>query len=105
MLRRLPERRNRYDQPNEKRRPRRGDEGRDPGVQPREREQPRLGAERGAEKEIGGTIEGQSLAAPITLLDKLAEDCEELSGELYGLRNRLPLGERCEVTITWPSSK
>ena len=48
MLRRLPERRNRYDQPNEKRRPRRGDEDRDPGVQPREREQPRLGAERGA---------------------------------------------------------
>lgn len=25
-------------------------------------------------KEIGGTIEGQSLAAPITLLDKLKED-------------------------------
>ncbi len=57
------------------------------------------------DKEIGGTIEGQSLAALITLLDKLAEDCEELSGELYGLRNRLPLGERCEMTITWPSSK
>lgn len=36
------------------------------------------------DKEIGGTIEGQSLAALITLLDKLAEDCEELSGELYG---------------------
>lgn len=26
------------------------------------------------DKEIGGTIEGQSLAAPITLLDKLKED-------------------------------
>ena len=37
------------------------------------------------DKEIGGTIEGQSLAALITLLDKLAEDCEELSGELYAL--------------------
>ena len=35
------------------------------------------------DKEIGGTIEGQSLAALITLLGKLAEDCEELSGELY----------------------
>lgn len=53
---------------------RRGDEGRDPGVQPREREQPRLGAERGAGQGDRGTIEGQSLAAPITLLDKLKED-------------------------------
>lgn len=26
------------------------------------------------DKEIGGTVEGQSLAAPITLLDKLKED-------------------------------
>ena len=57
------------------------------------------------DKEIGGTIEGQSLAALITLLDKLAEDCEELSGDLYGLRNRLLLGERCGMTGTWPSSK
>ena len=37
------------------------------------------------DKEIGGTIEGQSLAALITLLDKLGEDCEGLSGELYAL--------------------
>ena len=43
------------------------------------------------DKEIGGTIEGQSLAALITLLDKLAEDCKGLSGDLYGLQNRLPL--------------
>ena len=35
------------------------------------------------DKEIGGTIEGQSLAALITLLDKLKEDGEGLSGELY----------------------
>lgn len=57
------------------------------------------------DKEIGGTIEGQSLAALITLLDKLAEDCKGLSGDLYGLRNRLSLGERCGMTGTWPSSK
>lgn len=31
-------------------------------------------------KEIGGTIEGQSLAAPITLLDKLKEDGKGLEG-------------------------
>lgn len=37
------------------------------------------------DKEIGGTIEGQSLGALITLLDKLAEDCKGLSGELYAL--------------------
>ena len=37
-----------------------------------------------ATKELGSTIEGQSLAAPITLLDKLEEDGERLSGELYG---------------------
>ena len=37
------------------------------------------------DKEIGGTIEGQSLAALITLLDKLGEDGEELSSELYAL--------------------
>lgn len=36
------------------------------------------------DKELGSTIEGQSLAAPITLLDKLEEDGERLSGELYG---------------------
>ena len=35
------------------------------------------------DKEIGGTIEWQSLAALITLLDKLKEDGEGLSGELY----------------------
>ena len=35
------------------------------------------------DEEIGGTIEGQSLAALITLLDKLKEDGDELSGELY----------------------
>ena len=47
------------------------------------------------DKEIGGTIEGQSLAALITLLDKLAEDCEELSGELYALsRGIAPRGRR-----------
>lgn len=37
------------------------------------------------DKEIGGTIEGQSLAALITLLDKLGKDGEGLSGELYAL--------------------
>ena len=37
------------------------------------------------DEEIGGTIEGQSLAALITLLDKLGKDCEGLSGELYAL--------------------
>ena len=57
------------------------------------------------DKEIGGTIEGQSLAALITLLDKLAEDCKGLSGDLYGLQNRLPLGERYGMTGAWPSSK
>ena len=57
------------------------------------------------DKEIGGTIEGQSLAALITLLDKLAEDCKGLSGDLYGLQSRLPLGERYEMTGAWPSSK
>lgn len=36
------------------------------------------------DEEIGGTIEGQSLAALITLLGKLKEDGDELSGELYG---------------------
>lgn len=36
------------------------------------------------DKEIGGTIEGQSLAALITLLGKLKEDGDKLSGELYG---------------------
>lgn len=35
------------------------------------------------DKEIGGTIEGQSLAALITLLGKLKEDSDKLSGELY----------------------
>lgn len=37
------------------------------------------------DEEIGGTIEGQSLAALITLLDKLKEDGDELSGELYAM--------------------
>ena len=37
------------------------------------------------DKEIGGTIEGQSLAALITLLGKLKEDGDELSGELYAM--------------------
>lgn len=37
------------------------------------------------DKEIGGTIEGQSLVALITLLDKLKEDGDELSGELYAM--------------------
>ena len=35
------------------------------------------------DKELGSTIEGQSFAAPITLLDKLKEDGKDLSGELY----------------------
>lgn len=34
---------------------------------------------------MAAPIEGRSLAALITLLDKLAEDCEELSGEPYAL--------------------
>lgn len=37
------------------------------------------------DKEVGGTIEGRSLAALITLLDKLEEDGDELSGELYAI--------------------
>lgn len=36
------------------------------------------------DKELGSTIEGQSFAALITLLDKLKEDGDELSGNLYG---------------------
>lgn len=36
------------------------------------------------DKELGSTIEGQSLAALITLLGKLKEDGDELSGNLYG---------------------
>lgn len=36
------------------------------------------------DEEIGCTIEGQSLAALITLLGKLKEDGDKLSGELYG---------------------
>ena len=39
---------------------------------------------------------GQSLAALITLLDKLAEDCEELSGELYALSRGVPRGRRSD---------
>ena len=37
------------------------------------------------DKKLSSTIEGQSFAAPIMLLDKLGEDCEGLSGELYAL--------------------
>ena len=41
------------------------------------------------DKKLSSTIEGQSLAALITLLDKLGEDCEGLSGELYALHRGL----------------
>ncbi len=37
------------------------------------------------DSKIGGTIEGQSLVALITLLDKLQEDCSGLSDDLYAL--------------------
>ncbi|WP_418238212.1 hypothetical protein [Ellagibacter isourolithinifaciens] len=36
------------------------------------------------DKELGSTIERQSFAALITLLGKLKEDGDKLSGELYG---------------------
>lgn len=36
------------------------------------------------DKELGSTIEGQSFAAPITLLDKLKEDGKGLERRAYG---------------------
>lgn len=74
MTRRLPERRNRYDQPNEKRRPRRGDEDRGPGYNLANASSLASVLSEVLDKELGSTIEGQSFAAPITLLDKLKED-------------------------------
>lgn len=37
------------------------------------------------DREIDGTIEGQAFLALVNLLDKLTEDCESLSGNLYAL--------------------
>ena len=66
------------------------------------------------DEEIGGTIEGQSLAALITLLGKLKEDGDELSGELYRIatctaepptRPHQRVRAHTEEGGVWPRSK
>lgn len=68
------------------------------------------------EKEVGNTIEGQSLLALVALLDSLQKDCEGLSGDLYalhrGMSAKAATGKAAatdesayEGWSPWPSSK
>ena len=62
------------------------------------------------------TIEGQAFLAPSNLLDKLAKDCEGLSGDLYALHRGMHGGVSNKAPSTgasayeggrgsWPRSK
>ncbi len=67
------------------------------------------------DKEIGGTVEGQAFLALSNLIDKLAEDCEGLSGDLYALHRCMHGGTAADKAPaacayeegrgSWPSSK
>ena len=68
------------------------------------------------DNEIDGRFEGQAFLAPSNLLDKLAKDCEGLSGDLYALHRGMHGGVSNKAPSTgasayeggrgsWPRSK